>query len=295
MYVPTTKPFTSAIYQQTIMTLLEAFPFIGVRIICKSRLDCPIYSLTIGRGGSSAKKVLINAAHHANEWITSVLALKFLEEYAEKTLGKNPDVTLFFVPMVNPDGVDLVTGGIDELSPSYYIARRLSEEPFDNWKANIVGVDLNSNYPAGWELAKQHKFESGYTKPGPRDFVGPHPLSEPETRAMAAYTMQHDFAFTISLHTQGEEIYWQYENHNPPGATELAERLAKASGYKLEDVPSESSHAGYRDWFIEKFNRPGLTIECGLGENPLPIADFEDMYKKVAPMLWEATKLYFPS
>jgi len=286
MHVPTTKPFTSALYQETVMSILEAFPFIGVRLAGQSRLGCPIYALTVGRGKT---KVLINAAHHANEWITSVLALKFLEEFADKTMGKNPDVALHIIPMVNPDGIDLVTGGISELSPMYYLAKKMSSGPFSEWKANIVGVDLNSNYPANWELAKKHKYDKGYTKPGPRDYVGPRPLSEPESQAMAAYTQAHDFARTISLHTQGEEIYWQYQDYNPEGAAELAKRLENVSGYKLEEVPSESSHAGYRDWFIQKFNRPGFTIECGLGENPLPITDFENIYKKVAPLLWEAT------
>jgi g-D-glutamyl-meso-diaminopimelate peptidase len=92
----------------------------------------------------------------------------------------------------------------------------------------------------------------------------------------------------LSLHTQGEEIYWQYPGINVPGAEEMAQRFAEVSGYKPEEVPDESSHAGYRDWFIQEFNRPGFTIECGLGESPLPLSQFEDMYKKVSPLLWES-------
>jgi len=234
---------------------------------------------------------MYNAAHHANEWITAVILTRFAEEMAKELLpaweswigDKEPgdskqgipwyeQITLHMVPMVNPDGVDLVVGG--KAPPS--------------WKANAWGVDLNSNYPAGWELAKAHKFARGYTVPGPRDYVGPHPLSEPESMAMAAFTKLKDPALTISLHTQGEEIYWRYKDYMPPGAAELAIRLSQASGYNLEDVPDESSHAGYRDWFIEEFNRPGFTVECGLGESPLPLSDFDGIYKKVAPLLMEA-------
>jgi g-D-glutamyl-meso-diaminopimelate peptidase len=104
---------------------------------------------------------------------------------------------------------------------------------------------------------------------------------------MAAYTKFYDIDVTVSLHTQGEEIYWQYPNRNPQGAQELAQRFAAASGYKLEEVPPESAYAGYRDWFIETFNRPGFTIECGLGENPLPLSQFDEMYAKVAPLLYQ--------
>ena len=313
---------TSARLKQCIDELTARFPFITISEIGKSRLGCPIYALTLGRG---KKSVLVNAAHHANEWITANLAMQFLEECAaaENTTWMNETI-LHMIPMVNPDGVDLVTGALavalcqngytevavdaDEhssplrvgehcvlphLLPPLYGCPNTSQitnnEPFPSgWKANILGVDLNSNYPAGWAQAKRHKFERGYTKPGPRDYVGAFPLCEPESAAMAAYTIANDFAYTISLHTQGEVIFWQYQDYDPSGAKALAQRLSAASGYELEDVPDTSSHAGYRDWFIEKFNRPGMTIECGLGENPLPLSDFADIYKKVAPLLWEA-------
>jgi len=229
---------------------------------------------------------MYNASHHANEWITSVMLTRFAEDIArqvhpawqswigENTPGSAPDspwyerITLHMVPMVNPDGVDIVTNGFS-----------------DEWKANAIGVDLNSNYPAGWELARAHKFARGYTAPGPRDYVGPHPLSEPESTAMAAYTKATGSALTLSLHTQGEVIFWRYRDYMPPCAARLAAKMAKASGYELEDVPDESSHAGYRDWFIESFNRPGFTIECGLGENPLPISDFNGIYERVRPLM----------
>jgi len=281
---------------------------------------------------------MINASHHANEWITSVIALNFLEELLTEIEkiprgGKAADfmnnTTLHMLPMVNPDGVDLVTGGLGRLRPVYKRALQMAaaaegqllydnptkhadsglfsnghwaefgivgnapfnsrqKNPFSGWKANAIGVDLNSNYPAGWEQARAHKFARGYTAPGPRDYVGDYPLSEPETSAMVAYTKANDFAHTISLHTQGEEIFWRYQDYNPPGAEELARSLSEASGYVLEDVPDISSHGGYRDWFIQEYNRPGMTIECGKGENPLPLSDFDEIYKKVAPLLWEA-------
>jgi len=256
-----------------------------VSVIGYSLKNRPIYSLTVGVGPVS---YMYNASHHANEWITSVILTRFAEDMAQQMHptwrswvgGQEPKpsspvcrpwyerFTLHMVPMVNPDGVDIVTNGGDPA-----------------WKANTRGVDLNSNYPAGWELARAHKYARGYTAPGPRDYVGPHPLSEPESMAMAAYTKATNSMLTLSLHTQGEEIYWRYRNYMPPGAAELATKLSKASGYMLEDVPSESSHAGYRDWYIESFNRPGYTIECGLGESPLPICDFDDIYKRVCPLM----------
>ena len=56
----------------------------------------------------------------------------------------------------------------------------------------------------------------------------------------------------------------------------------------MEDTPYASGHAGYKDWFILEYDRPGYTVECGLGENPLPFTDFEDIYPKVRALLARA-------
>ena len=283
-------PVTSRRYEIAVNELLARYPQVNDTIIGASRLGIPLRALTIGGG---AKTVLINASHHANEWVTTLILMRFIEESLCYPAWME-NITLHCIPLVNPDGVDLVNGAIEKHRPAYKLAEEMSREqnaegefPY-NWKANICGVDLNSNYTAGWELAKEHKYARGYTAAGPRDYVGPSPLSEPESCAMAAYTIFNDIDVTISLHTQGEEIYWRYQDYNPEGAENLARRFSAASGYECVDVPSESSHAGYRDWFIKNFNRPGFTIESGLGENPLPLSQFEDMYKKTSRLLWEA-------
>jgi hypothetical protein len=60
--------------------------------------------------------------------------------------------------------------------------------------------------------------------------------------------------------------------------------MALASGYSLEEVPYASSFAGYKDWFIQDFDRPGYTIEAGLGENPLPISQLPEIFRENLPM-----------
>ena len=147
------------------------------------------------------------------------------------------------------------------------------------WKLRkTIGVDLNLQFPAGWEQAKEIKYAQGFNQPAPRDFVGFGPLTEPEALAIYNFTLIHDFRLVLAYHTQGQEIYWQFQNYNPPMSFEIGKKLADASGYKLSETPYNSSFAGYKDWFIQDFNRPGYTIEAGLGENPLPISQFEEIY-----------------
>ena len=140
-------------------------------------------------------------------------------------------------------------------------------------------MDLNLQFPAGWEQARQIKYSQGFTLPAPRDFVGYGPLTEPESLAVYNFTLQHNFSLVIAYHTQGEVIYWQFQNYTPANSLYIGQQFARASGYSLEETPYNSSFAGYKDWFIQNYNRPGYTVEVGSGINPLPTSQFNQIYR----------------
>lgn len=275
-----------------ILALTERYPFCRSEELARTAYGRPIRTLVIGTG---PRKVIYTAAHHANEWITALVLLKFAEELAKavefggQIFGRDArelaaKATIYMVPMVNPDGVDLVVGEIPPDSDQYISARNLALSypaiPFpDGWKANLLGVDLNLNYPAGWLRAREIKFSQGYTCPGPRDYVGRAPLDQIEARALAGYTEFVDPALVLAYHSQGQEIYWQFGDIFVPGAQELGEEFARVSGYSLAETPFTSSFAGYKDWFIKLFRKPGYTVEVGLGENPLPLSQFPEIYR----------------
>ena len=299
--VRTDIPMTSRLCEETINKILAEYPFCRSETLTTTAFDRPIRTLVIGDG---PRKVLYTAAHHANEWITTPVILKFVEDLARaiQTGGTLAGVngrelaeqaTIYTVPMVNPDGVDLVTGAIRPGQLQYDMAARLSENyptiPFpDGWKANLLGVDLNLNYPAGWRQAREIKFAQGFTRPGPRDYVGRAPLSQPEVKALLLLTEAVEPDLVLALHTQGEVIYWQFGGIEVPGARKMGEEFARLSGYELADTPEESAYAGYKDWFIQRYRRPGYTIEAGLGENPLPLGQFDKIYRNVLGILTTA-------
>ena len=303
--VPTNIAYSSLLTELICEGLAVRFPFISVEVIGRSALNKPIIMLKIGKGEN---KVFFNASHHANEWITTPMALKFLEDYAKSIVNAtyfdsiNAEYTfdntiLYIVPMVNPDGVDLVTGAIERDSEAYYDLFRLADNypsiPFPTgWKANANGVDLNLNYPAMWEEAKQQKFLAGFTMAGPVNYVGGAPLDQPETRAVYDISKKEGFDLTVSLHTQGEEIYWRFGSYQPNGGRELGEKMAAVSGYTLTDPVEFQSFAGYKDWFIMTYLKPGYTIEAGLGINPLPIEKFNDFYPAVRNILLVALSYF---
>ena len=296
--VNTGVPITSELNQRYLQQIAEKYPFTKLEEVGVTDFQRPIWMLTIGTG---KRHVLFTAAHHANEWITALVLLKYAEDLADAIqkggilFGQRAKemadaVMIHIIPLVNPDGVDLVTGAMAPESAQYQLARELAQKypsiPFpEGWKANLLGVDLNLNYPAGWLQARVIKFAQGYTSPGPRDYVGRAPLDQMETRALAELTEKLDPDLVLAYHSQGKEIYWQFRDYDVPGAKELGEVMARVSGYALADTPYESSFAGYKDWFIQNFRRPGYTVEVGSGENPLPISQFPEIYRDNVPLL----------
>lgn len=282
--------------------LKARYPFINVSSAGSSAMGRDITAISIGEGKN---ELFINAGFHANEWLNIPAVLTFAEEYlyayisGDTVSGENArelyaETKLFIVPLVNPDGLDLVTGAIKS-GESFDYAVRISNDysviPFPSgWKANIEGTDLNLQYPANWEKARDIKFAQGYVSPAPRDYVGTAPLTAPEARAIYDFTNENNFKMIISYHSQGNIIYWKYLDFLPPESLRIGEILSEASGYPLEITPEDSSYAGFKDWFIGQYNRPGYTIETGSGENPLPISQFPSIYAANKPLMAAALR-----
>ena len=257
--------------ERSISEFRKKHPDIPVYTIGKSRKGKNLYVLKLGHGN---RRIFFNGAHHGMEWLTAKLLMKFAEEIADGAY--NSDVlldscTLYIVPMVNPDGVEIAAAG----------------KP---WQANAAGVDLNHNYDALWHMSKQAERDAGITGPGPTRYSGAFPESEPESHAIADFTRQNPFDIVLAFHSQGEVIYWDFCGFAPDKSYEYAKRFEAVSPYRMDRTEGIASYGGYKDWFIRVFKRPGFTIEIGLGENPLPIEDLPRIYERTLPLMLEALK-----
>ena len=272
------------IMMNDIRRLLAVYPFLQTPPIGNSVLGREIPEILVGSG---TKRVHYNGSFHANEWITTPIVLTFLNDYLLSVTNQTPirglftfpfyqQTTLSIVPMVNPDGVNLVLNGPPANEPwrSSVVEWNNGSLDFSEWKANIRGVDLNDQFPANWDLERARNPKN----PGPRDYGGESPLSEPEAIAIADLTRRRDFARVLAFHTQGEVIYWGYENLEPPESEVLVNEFSRVSGY--ESVQTIESYAGYKDWFIQEWRRPGFTVELGSGINPLPLDQFDEIYQE---------------
>ncbi|HBT65970.1 MAG TPA: peptidase M14 [Ruminococcaceae bacterium] len=294
--VDTNIDYTCDIMERDIEGLKARYPFLEVGSAGQSSLGRNLYYIRLGTGPN---QVFYNGAHHALEWITTPVLMKFIEDFSEayaqseSLAGYNPAEiwnasSIYIVPMVNPDGVDLVLNGLQPDNPNYnqLIQWNNGSTDFSTvWQANNRGVDLNHNYNAGWAESKAAEAAAGITGPGPTRYSGPAPESEPEVQAMVAFTRSHNFSLVLAYHSQGEVIYWNFQNLAPPEALSIGRALANVSGYALDVAAGIASYAGYKDWFIQEYRRPGYTVEVGLGTNPLPITQFDTIYTDNLPLL----------
>lgn len=290
-YITNPAPMTAENQRKMIFSLKKAYPFLDVRIIGRSLCQRPIYALTIGK---RENPLLVAAGFHGQEWLTSLLALRFAETLLAAKAKKMPiwgvdpvciSKSVVIVPCVNPDGVQIAINGVDGADRYAENYKKISAASNEKWSANARGVDINHNFDAGWNLLRDMEIDSGILGPSPRRYGGYMPESEPETAAIVALSKACRPRNAIALHSQGEEIFWEYGDKKPPRSEQLARIFAAASGYTLVENSGLASHGGYKDWFIEYFNKPAFTVEIGRGENPLPLSDFGGILEHTIPML----------
>lgn len=225
-------------------------------IFAVERIICPAFSTAF----------LVGSVH-ARENITTDLLCQMLDD---NLFDEITDFNVALVLMANPDGVELAINGLDSV-PEIFREKLLqinNQNPdFSLWKANGRGVDINNNFNA---LFGKHKNSDCFASQG---YSGENFESEPETQALVSFTKSKNMFLTVSYHSKGEEIYFEFFQTGKRLARDrlIAERFANSTGYKIKNVQNSSS-GGYKDWCVQKLKIPALTIEVGSDSLSHPIA-----------------------
>lgn len=241
--------------------------------------------------GKGDKKIFVCGAHHAREYISTTYLMYAIDRFAYMyETGMNEteydiksildNVTFCIVPMVNPDGVNLVQNGIGAVqNPQAVSAMKITEgkeNGYRAWKANINGVDPNWNYDKDWFKSREKS-----PLPSSTGYNGEMPGSEPETQAVSAYVDAHSFEAYLTMHTQGKLLYWAEDITNP---TNLGALVQKDTGFSLirEDTPQKLSGVGgsFFDYVFRKYGKATMTVElCNyIGPKPYPDTDFDRVW-----------------
>jgi carboxypeptidase T len=168
--------------------------------------------------------VLVNAMHHAREVMTPEVTTDMID-YLTSNYGIKPEVTkwvnstqIWVIPMFNLDGNN----------------KMWNENSM--WRKNTRnghGVDLNRNYPAGWNSCN-----GSSANVNAQDYRGTAPASEPETQAMMNFVASIKPVFNISYHSYSEIVIYPFgcrPNRTPTG--QAVETVGAEIGKKLNYKP----------------------------------------------------------
>ena len=249
-----------------------------------------IYAVKIGRGEQT---IHLNGSHHAREWMTSSLLMEMIDvylmfdryEYNLKGYDVHDlldEVSIWFVPMLNPDGVTLQQQGLTAFPSSTHaplIKMNYGSGDFTRWKANAEGIDLNRQYPMLWE-----EVEHSPKSPAYMNFKGTAPLQASEARALYDFTNEIKPDVTLAYHSSGEIIFWHFNQPDAQAKTDkvYADLVSNITGYGLVKPNVQTSGSGYKDWFVTEHNKPGLTVEVSpsVGERHVPLWRFPSIWDK---------------
>ncbi|MBB6451728.1 murein tripeptide amidase MpaA [Salirhabdus euzebyi] len=291
MFVQTDKTYTYDVMEKDLEHLQQAYPdLVEVKSIGKTVWGRHIYLVKLGFGG---KNVFFSGSHHAREWLTTMVNMKMIEEYANafttgmkigafdvKTILSN--VTIYFVPMVNPDGVTLQQKGLQAFPSDYHeqlIEMNEGSTDFTSWKANAEGIDLNRQYPAKWDDITQSPL-----KPASKNYKGEFPLQAVEAKVLYDLTYELKPSLVAAYHTAGRELFWHFHNKEEhlDRDYEIARMFCALTGYELNEPTPNPSGGGYKDWFVQEFAKPGLTPELAIypGERHVDIDQFDEEWKR---------------
>ena len=271
----TAKPAACYSYERLladVQTLEEAWPdVVTTDSIGVSALGRKIPVLRIG-DPDARYHVLLQGAIHGREHLTAWLLMAVADYWLDHGILGYGDVCYHIIPMVNPDGVVISqTGALNGAQMEIYrndtamgCTSAGEGEYASRWKANGLGVDINRNFPAGWDSIDDR------TGPSSQQYRGEKPFSAPEAAALRDYTLRYSFDATVSYHATGSLIYYSYGDQEPvnSGSKSLAKAVREVTGYDLAESNGVDG-AGYKDWVIEELGIPSLTIEVGCEETAL--------------------------
>ncbi|MBQ8719866.1 MAG: hypothetical protein IJY65_02410 [Clostridia bacterium] len=267
---------------------LADFPRAYITTVGRSILGDSIDLVSVGRG---KRCVLYTAAHHGAERLGSNILYAFLLALAkaERDGGKIAGIdarfllertTFHVIPLVNPDGV-YINSELKISNPLRERQIRMNGSlDFSRWSANARGVDLNHNYDSGFSEYKEIERREGIFA-GRGRYSGEYPESEPESRAVANVLRTVSPSLVVSLHSQGEEIYYYPKCARTRAIANAAARL---TGYLVAEASGSAAYGGLCD-FSGELGIPSLTVEMGRGQNPLPVSEYYRNKMRLISML----------
>jgi len=243
--------------------------------------DRYLYEIVLGNPQAS-KQILVQSSIHAREYMCTQLTMKMVEYYCRllrddayyKNLSYRDlfnNICIRIVPMANPDGVSIAQFGVSGARRNDTRQWLSGFSNLQQIKANSNGVDLNRNFPTGWDVSEQNS-EHYNTINSLEFWKGPFVASEYETQALMNLVKAYPFKVFLNYHSMGNVVYFSSGITNQQCYRKnkiVADIINQETGYELIDTSRVGPNGSFGDFAIEAKQEPSCTIEIG-SANPVP-------------------------
>jgi carboxypeptidase T len=219
----------------------------------------PLWRFDLGCRQPAAPAVLLTALIHGNEVVGSLALLEVVTQLARSGALRRDPRRMVILPIANPDGFAANMERLQRGRPAWR-------------RGNAGGVDLNRNFPPvlqPGERASRSPLAGSSWRASPW-FRGPHPLSEPESRAIADVAAQVRPSLALGFHSFGQLLLhpWAYKRAPHPRASayralgEAFLRSRPGSEFQVRQSAAWYPIVGnLDDWLDATFGTLAFTVE----------------------------------
>jgi carboxypeptidase T len=217
----------------------------------------PLWRFDLGSRDPGAPVILLTALMHGVELIGSVALLDVIRRLGDSSEGIGERARLVVMPVVNPDALAANMARIQR--------GRLAFQ-----RKNAAGVDLNRNFPAVTTLRSFHPCAGSPFRLSPY-YRGPHPFSEPETRALRDVVREAPPVLSLGFHSFGNSLLWPFAHSRETSPRDAwYRRLAGAFARALPITPYRCRQSfelyptlgDLDDWLDVTCGTAALTVEA---------------------------------
>ena len=190
-------------------------------------------------GSGSRVLLLVGGIHGGWEANTVDLMNGLIDHFAATPGDVLPGLSLLLIPVANPDGMPYIRG--------------------EQGRFNAHGVDLNRNWACGWS-------STAYWRDQLVD-AGPAPMSEPETRALAAFIENLRPEAVLFYHSVAGGVFAGHCNGDH-GSDALAALVGQAAGYTYGQSFSAYPVTGTAPSWVDGLGIPAADVELSSWTEP---------------------------
>lgn len=228
---------------------VEKVAYARSEVLGQSSENRDIVVHSFGHGNSNV--LFVGGVHGGYEWNSVLLAEEMIKYFASNQEAVPDDLTINIIPVLNPDGLALVTNGkvsdIEALDVTSWSADGLG-------RTNANGIDLNRNFACKWQPQATWR--------GQTVSAGTEPFSEPEAKVLRNYVQKTNPAGVVFWHSVAGNVYGsECENGILPLTLDIMDAYATAGGYGAVAAFDAYPVTGDAEGWLASIGIPAVTVE----------------------------------